>query len=60
MIVYPQDRLYQEMAYIAYHFHWPYAEILNMEHHERQRWVDEITSINTNLNAIAEDAAAYR
>ncbi len=59
---YPQDRLYQEMAYIAYHFHWPYGEILQMEHGERQRWVDEIASINTNLNALAEEgeAAAFR
>jgi hypothetical protein len=60
MIAYPQDRLYQEMAYIAYHFHWPSEEILQMEHSERQRWVDEIASINTTLNAMAEegDAAA--
>jgi uncharacterized protein YbcC (UPF0753/DUF2309 family) len=62
MMIYPQDRLYQEMAYIAYHFHWPSEEILQMEHSERQRWVDEIASINTNLNALAEegDAAATR
>ncbi len=55
MITYPQDRLYQEMAYIAYHFHWASTEILQMEHRERQRWVDEIAAINTNLNAMAEE-----
>jgi hypothetical protein len=58
MMTYPQDRLYQEMAYIAYHFHWPSAEILQMEHRERQRWVDEIAAINTNLNAMAEEGEA--
>ncbi len=54
MIAYPQDRLYQEMAYIAYHFHWSNAEILQMEHGERRRWVDQIVSINTNLNEKGE------
>jgi hypothetical protein len=58
MIAYPQDRLYQEMAYIAYHFHWSGAEILQMEHRERQRWVDEIAAINANLNAMAEEGDA--
>ena len=28
---YPLDRLYQEVAYIAYHFHSPLDEILVME-----------------------------
>ncbi len=50
MMAYPLDRLYEEMAYIAYHLHWPYEEILEMEHSERQRWVEEIAAINTHLN----------
>ena len=53
VIVYPLDRLYEEMAYIAYHFHWPYSEIMQMDHHERRRWVDEIAAINTRLNEAA-------
>jgi hypothetical protein len=40
------DRLHEEVAYIAYHFHWPQHDILNMEHGERQRWVEEIAKIN--------------
>ncbi|MDQ4075381.1 MAG: hypothetical protein M3220_03950 [Chloroflexota bacterium] len=55
MTVYPLDRLYEELAYIAYHFHWPYSEIVRMEHPERQRWVDEIRAINTRLNEMAEE-----
>jgi len=55
MIVYPLDRLYQEMAYVAYHFHWPYGEIMQMDHRERQRWVDEIADINTRLNNGSEE-----
>jgi hypothetical protein len=42
--------LYEEVAYIAYHFHWPSDEVINMEHADRQRWVREIASINENLN----------
>lgn len=47
---YPSDRLFEEVAYIAYHFHWPYDEILRLEHRERQRWVGEVARINRRLN----------
>ncbi|MSM38814.1 MAG: hypothetical protein GJT30_04225 [Geobacter sp.] len=49
-IGYPSERLSEEVAYIAYHFHWPHDEIMGMEHRERQRWVDEIARINERLN----------
>ncbi|MCL6429568.1 MAG: hypothetical protein K6V36_01750 [Anaerolineae bacterium] len=54
MIVYPPDRLYEEVAYVAYHLHWSYEDILCMEHRERQRWVDEVAAINRRLNSMAE------
>lgn len=38
------------MAYIAYHFHWPLSELLDLEHRERIRWVEEISAINKRLN----------
>ncbi len=50
MISYPSVRLYEEVAYIAYHFHWPYDQIMALEHRERQRWVGEIARINERLN----------
>jgi len=46
---YPSDRLFEEVAYVAYHFHWPYDQILLMEHRERQQWVEEIAKINRKL-----------
>ncbi len=46
---YPLDRLHEEVAYIAYHFHWPRPDILNLEHGERQQWVEEIAKINRRL-----------
>jgi hypothetical protein len=44
------DRLHEEVAYIAYHFHWPPDTILNLEHRDRERWVAEIAKINRRLN----------
>jgi uncharacterized protein DUF6760 len=42
--------LYEEVAFIAYHFHWPAESILNLEHADRRRWVKEISSINERRN----------
>jgi hypothetical protein len=50
MMGYPSDRLFEEVAYLAYYFHWPYDEILQLEHRERQRWVAEVARINRRLN----------
>jgi hypothetical protein len=47
---YPLARLYEEMAFIAYHFHWSHAELMALEHAERRRWCREISEINTRLN----------
>jgi hypothetical protein len=44
--LYDGDRLFEEIAYIAYHFHWPLAEILDLEHPLRRRFVEEIARIN--------------
>ena len=53
MIGDPSDRLFEEVAYIAYHFHWPHGQIMNLDHRERQRWVEEIAKINKRLNEAA-------
>lgn len=50
MMRYPSDRLHEEVAYLGYHFHWSYNEIMNMDHRERQRWVAEVARINRRLN----------
>jgi hypothetical protein len=31
---------------VAYHFHWPLGELLDLEHADRRRYVSEIDSIN--------------
>lgn len=54
MTRYSLDRLYEELAFIAYHFHWSYEAVLNLEHHDRLRWVEEIANINRRLNEQGE------
>lgn len=54
MIGYPLERLREEVAYIAYHFHWPMDEIMNLEHAERAEWVEQIARINRRINEAAE------
>jgi hypothetical protein len=48
--VYPFDQLYEEMAFIAFHFHWARDQLMTLEHGERRRWCKEISSINRRLN----------
>ena len=50
MIGYPLDQLYREVAFVAYHFHWPHDQVMDIEHAERRRWVAEISVINEQMN----------
>lgn len=50
---YPSAQLYEEMAFIAYHFHWQHGELMEMEHQERRRWCREISSVNRRLDGPA-------
>ena len=47
---YPSDSLFEEVAYLAYHFHWPYDQIMGLDHRERQQWVSEVSKINQRIN----------
>lgn len=47
---YPVDQLVDEVAFVAYHFHWPHTEVMAMEHRDRRRWVGAISAINERLN----------
>jgi hypothetical protein len=50
---YPSDRLFEEVAYLSYYLHWPYDQVMQLDHLERQRWVDEVGRINQRLNETA-------
>ena len=55
VIGYPLDQLHEEVAYIAYYFHWPLREILELEHADRRLWADEIANINRKLAEMAQN-----
>jgi hypothetical protein len=46
---YPLARLYEEVAFIAYYFHWNYDDVMLMPHAERRKWCEEISSINSRI-----------
>jgi hypothetical protein len=46
MLTASADALFAEASFIAYHFHWPLDEILELEHPLRQRFVREISMLN--------------
>ena len=49
-MTYAADRLFEEVAYVAYHFHWTFDDIVDLEHPLRQRFVDEIGRINRRIH----------
>jgi hypothetical protein len=49
-VTYAPERLYEEVAYVAYHFHWGLDEVLDLEHPDRLRFIDEIARINRRLS----------
>lgn len=51
---YPIEKIYEEVSFIAYYFHWSHDEILHMEHRDRRRWCDEISKINRSVNGSEE------
>ena len=47
---YPLNQLFEEVAYLAYYFHWAYDQIMQLEHAERRQWVAELGRMNTHIN----------
>jgi len=43
---YPVDALWQEIAYLAYHLHWPIGDLLDLEHLDRVRMVRAVATMN--------------
>ncbi|THE64829.1 hypothetical protein D8Y22_10680 [Salinadaptatus halalkaliphilus] len=48
--LYDRETLYEEVAFVAYHFGWSHDEVLALPHWERHRWCDEISEINERMN----------
>jgi hypothetical protein len=50
-VTYAPERLHQEVAYVAYHFHWGREEIFELEHADRRRYVTQIADLVTRAGA---------
>lgn len=48
-VAYPVEQVRDEVAFIAYHFHWGLEEILGLPHKERVAWVGRISKINQQI-----------
>ena len=46
-MTYAADRLWEEVAYVAYYLHWSMDTILDLEHAVRSRVIEEIGKIHT-------------
>jgi hypothetical protein len=49
VIGYPLERIYEEVAYLAYYLGWSADAMLEMEHGDRLKWVEEVAAINRRL-----------
>lgn len=47
---YPLDQLVEEVAFLAYHFHWAHDDVMALEHGDRRRWVGAVSSLNERMN----------
>jgi hypothetical protein len=57
MMRYPAEAIWQEIAYLAYHLHWPLDDLLDLEHADRVRMVRAVAAFNTQAwEAIRENA----
>jgi hypothetical protein len=53
------ERLLAETARLAYHLHWPLDSILDLEHHDRRRFLAEVDVI-AGLSSHASDTWSYQ
>ena len=60
MTLYPQERLYQEMAFLAYYLHWSNETLMDLDHWERRRWCREVSAINQKLSGSDQKSFEFR
>lgn len=58
MLRYPVEAIWQEIAYLAYHLHWPLDALLDLEHADRVRLVRATASLNVRAWEEVRDYAA--
>ena len=45
IVGYPLDWVYQEVAALSVRVHWTYEDLLNFDHAERRRWIEEVLKL---------------
>jgi hypothetical protein len=50
-VTYAAERMWEEVAYVAYYLHWGLDSILDLEHPVRERVIGEIGKIHTAFGA---------
>ncbi|WP_188316762.1 DUF6760 family protein [Solihabitans fulvus] len=50
-MTYAGERLWEELAYVAYYLHWSFDSILDLDHPTRQRIVAEVGKIHSQVGA---------
>ena len=48
-MAYPVPKVRKEAAFIAYHLHWSFEEILRLPHRERLAWISQVSEINRKI-----------
>ena len=46
MRLYPEDALWEEIAYLAYHLHWDLDRLLDLNHADRARLIRSVAELN--------------
>jgi hypothetical protein len=46
-VTYAPARIHEEVAYLAYHFHWSLDDLLDLEHADRLTYVAQVARLNS-------------
>lgn len=59
-MLYPQERMYQEMTFLSYYLHWSRDEVMGLNHLERRRWCREVSAVNKKLSNAEQNTFEFR
>ena len=59
-MLYPQERMYQEMTFLSYYLHWSRDEVMRLNHLERRRWCREVSAVNKKLSNTEQNTFEFR
>ena len=59
-MLYPQERIYQEMTFLSYYLHWSRDEVMRLNQLERRRWCREVSAVNKKLSKTEQNTFEFR